>query len=104
MNMTTQNSESSERVKESEREANVRTAKFPYLICSCSCQEVRVKANLAREEHGLKSLRYGSLGSLTLSTGLKYHIRGQTDRYSAFLFLLLQGDFSSSFMGFSSLP
>lgn len=82
----------------------MRTATFPYLICSCSCQEVRVKANLAREEHGLKSLRYGSLGSLTLSTGLKYHIRGQTDRYSAFLFLLLQGDFSSSFMGFSSLP
>lgn len=91
-------------MREREREANVRTAEFPYLICSCSCQEVRVKANLAREEHGLKSLRYGSLGSLTLSTGLKYHIRGQTDRYSAFLFLLLQGDFASSFMGFSSLP
>lgn len=63
-----------------------------------------MKANLAREENGLKSLRYGSVGSLTLSTRLKYHIRGQTDQYSAFLFLLLQGDFARAFMGFCVLP
>lgn len=48
-----------------------------------------MKANLTREQLGLKSLRYGSEASLSLSTGLKYHIRGQTDRYAAFSFFLL---------------
>lgn len=52
-----------------------------------------MKANLTREQLGLKSLRYGSEASLSLSTGLKYHIRGQTDQYSACLsfFLFLAG-------------
>lgn len=64
-----------------------------------------MKANLTREQLGLKSLRYGSEASLSLSTGLKYHIRGQTDQYSAFLSLLLSSRFQQGFHGvpFSAL-
>lgn len=61
-----------------------------------------MKANLTRERLGLKSLRYGSEASLSLSTGLKYHIRGQTDRYAAFSFFLSR---SSRFQqGFNGVP
>lgn len=58
-----------------------------------------MKANLTREQLGLKSLRYGSEASLPLSTGLKYHIRGQTDRYSAFLSFSLSSRFQHGFHG-----
>lgn len=58
-----------------------------------------MKANLTREQLGLKSLRYGSEASLSLSTGLKYHIRGQTDRYTAFLSFSLSSRFQPGFHG-----